>query len=155
VHWFSLQIRRTHKEGWLMKEDPTSKIFRRRYFVLHHNKLQYFEMMIKKTIPLVGLVGHSLRCSLTADRPLLLWVLLLRVQRECRMDPMLATENTLTKSVRDPASSLLVDIPLTFASVHTERRFEAQGRHCRGGHLPLPLPHEVSSRRCAPFHAVA
>jgi hypothetical protein len=24
-----------------------------RYFVLHHNKLQYYEMIIKKTIPLV------------------------------------------------------------------------------------------------------
>jgi hypothetical protein len=52
-----------HKEGWLMKEDPTTQIFRRRYFILHINKLYYYELSLKKTITLAGAVQISLNST--------------------------------------------------------------------------------------------
>lgn len=33
-----------HFEGWLLKEDPTTKVYRRRFFVLHNKHLFYFQL---------------------------------------------------------------------------------------------------------------
>lgn len=32
--------------GWLMKRDPTSKIWRRRYFVLRDERCWYYELTV-------------------------------------------------------------------------------------------------------------
>eukprot|EP00455_Lapot_gusevi_P055112 TRINITY_DN8938_c0_g4_i4.p1 TRINITY_DN8938_c0_g4~~TRINITY_DN8938_c0_g4_i4.p1 ORF type:complete len:522 (-),score=89.10 TRINITY_DN8938_c0_g4_i4:80-1645(-) len=41
-----------HKEGWLRKEDPTSRQWRRRYFVLHQDRMWFFELSLKGNIVL-------------------------------------------------------------------------------------------------------
>ena len=41
-----------HLEGWVRKEDPTSKQYRDRYFVLHHNRLYYYQMTLQERLPI-------------------------------------------------------------------------------------------------------
>lgn len=47
------------KEGWLMKEDPTTKIWRRRYFILNSTtaQLYYYELHLKGSISLAQGAG--------------------------------------------------------------------------------------------------
>eukprot|EP01006_Ploeotia_vitrea_P055740 TRINITY_DN68028_c0_g2_i1.p1 TRINITY_DN68028_c0_g2~~TRINITY_DN68028_c0_g2_i1.p1 ORF type:complete len:1024 (-),score=607.08 TRINITY_DN68028_c0_g2_i1:43-3114(-) len=55
-------------EGWLWKEDPTTRAWRRRYFVLRDNKLWYYEMGLKGSIPLtqgIGVHAASEKSTLT------------------------------------------------------------------------------------------
>ena len=52
---------KTHFEGWLMKEDPTTKTWRRRYFILDGCRLWYYELGLKGSIYLAEGAGvHSL-----------------------------------------------------------------------------------------------
>jgi class 3 adenylate cyclase len=49
-----------HIEGWLMKRDPTSKTWRKRYFILIDDRCWYFEMINKGNIDLVaGVSAHQ------------------------------------------------------------------------------------------------
>lgn len=52
-----LQDEVLHLEGWLLKEDPTRRMFRRRYFVLHHNRLWYYQLTSTNTFQLSTLGG--------------------------------------------------------------------------------------------------
>lgn len=46
-----------HVEGWLLKEDPTTGSWRRRYFVLQDSRLWYYEMSLKGSVPLAQGAG--------------------------------------------------------------------------------------------------
>jgi len=50
-----------HLEGWLMKQDPTTRAWRRRYFILYKERCWYYEMVPKGIIDLVnGVSGHAM-----------------------------------------------------------------------------------------------
>jgi class 3 adenylate cyclase len=49
-----------HLEGWLLKKDPTSKAWRKRYFVIYQHRCWYFEMARKGAVDVAnGLGGHD------------------------------------------------------------------------------------------------
>jgi hypothetical protein len=59
-----------HKEGWLLKEDPTSKMYRRRYFILHGHTLWYYEMKVKRAISLADCTLEPENTTAPTVRPL-------------------------------------------------------------------------------------
>jgi len=48
----SEELQCIRREGWLLKEEPRSRQWRRRYFVLEGADLNYFELGFKGTVPL-------------------------------------------------------------------------------------------------------
>ena len=71
LHWmFSWQIKETHKEGWLMKEDPTTKTWRRfvckrclvsaRHLLFLHPVVLHVRRLPNHGAPCSLLVLHSL-----------------------------------------------------------------------------------------------
>jgi len=52
-----LAVAANNTEGWLWKEDPTTRTWRRRYFVLKDNCLWYHEVGFKGSIPITTGIG--------------------------------------------------------------------------------------------------